>query len=65
MSPDPTTVTGTETNVIDEDGETLFREPEVHLREALPPRSRSTSRPRCSTSATCRSSTVTSGRCAT
>jgi phosphate transport system ATP-binding protein len=34
MSPDPTTVTGTETNVIDEDGETLFREPEVHLREA-------------------------------
>ena len=36
MSPDPTTVTGTETNVIDEDGETLFREPEVHLREAYP-----------------------------
>ncbi len=34
MSYDPTTttVTGTESNVIDEDGETLFREPEVGIR---------------------------------
>ena len=28
MSSDPTTVSGTEKYVIDEDGETLFREPE-------------------------------------
>ena len=38
MSSDPTTVTntvtGTETNVIDEDGETLFREPEVQAHSA-------------------------------
>ena len=37
MSSEPTTtVTGTEKHVIDEDGETLFREPEPEVRAVTP-----------------------------